>query len=169
MSGTNFGPKSVAIAGLVAGLIAVPFVAYGAVGESHNTVETQATAHRTGAVSTTSTKWKLFPIEGAGVKLPLGSIKGSFSMTFSADIHGARVQFRARDNGTTAFPGKAQFDTRGADTSRSFTFVSDGSAVKKCHSVWVQWRSPSGNTVTVDRADLAVLYHTAGAATTCAG
>ncbi len=56
-------------------------------------------------------------------------------------------------------PGRARFDPTPTDSSRSFTFVSGGASTARCHLVFVEWRSPTGEQVTFRRGDVLVTYN----------
>jgi hypothetical protein len=83
------------------------------------------------------------------------------SLSLSVNVHGAPVLFRVlMDGGPTLEPGPARF-VPGPD-SRTFaaTFVGNAGTFEGSdgHGLEVQWRSPSGGVVTLDRGVANVLF-----------
>jgi hypothetical protein len=88
---------------------------------------------------------------------------GPFTATLSITLSGARGDFRIVDDGKVLPPGTAHFATQPGDRSRSFTFVArPGGDTNACHQLHVQWRSPTGQPVTVKTAALVVDYDKPG-------
>ena len=156
-----------AIAAVVV-LVAGAGVAYAAAGGHPTRVNCMDTAWRTNTVSTSSTSFTPVP----GLADSPASIY-PMAVTVSAQLTGAPVEFRLRatnvgDQTTTSRPGRVRFvpDGGGAD---AFTFQwiePNGTAAVHVDDLQLEWRSPTGQPVTMDRGDLSVLYETeAGACT----
>ena len=111
--------------------------------------------------TTSSTQWQRVIFTGNTGEGPqpgpmplLVVSKSPLSATLSVDVTGAPVEFRVVG---APRPGKAEFDGRTGDSSRSFTFVS-GPSDSKCREMSVEWRSPTGEQVVLRRLDLVVTY-----------
>lgn len=135
-------------------------------GEGAFGVTRQAFQWRTDPTTTRSDEWQSLVLFGedrdGGPALgsaPLAfASRGGMSVTVSADFKGAPVELRIRDGRRILRPGKAKFVPRGRGTSTSFTFVGARQARASCHSVQVEWRSPTGAEVTFRRGDIVVTY-----------
>jgi hypothetical protein len=120
------------------------------------------TVWRTGSTSTTSTTFTDVPkmSDGPSSVFPI-------VVNASAVLTGAPVDFRLKSTNVgeqTQFsrPGTASFvpDGGGPD-SFSFQWIEKNqSAAVHVNQLQLQWRSPSGNQVTMLRGDLAVTYDT---------
>ena len=150
-------------------LVAVPAIVIAAAnlkGDGRFPVTEQAFQWRTQPTSTTSTQWEKLDLNGLHYSngttghgqsiLVVG--RGGMSATVSADFKGAPVELRVVSNRNVLAPGKAEFRPSPGDSSTSFTFVRGPGATVQCRNVWVEWRSPSGETVTFTRGDLVVTY-----------
>jgi hypothetical protein len=84
--------------------------------------------------------------------------KGGMAATVSGNFTGNPVEIRVKDGGKVFKPGRAHFDPAAGTTSFSFSFVAPGSRVPACHSITVEWRSPTGAAVTFKRGDLILSY-----------
>jgi hypothetical protein len=127
--------------------------------ELHNgtRLDRQRADIRSAPASTSSTSWVNVP----GLRLDVCAI-GWTSATISVVVSGAPVNFRVLADGIPPLmsPGASHFDPGAGTTSFSFTFVgrmgtfegSDG------HLFDVQWRSPGGGAVTLQRANLNLLF-----------
>lgn len=134
-------------------------------GEKNYRITRQAYQWRTRPVSTSSTTFTPLPFTGAGsgqgvpVPQPLTiAARGGMSATVSGDFSGAPVEIRVRDGRRLFHPGRTHFDPTTGTTSFSFTFVTPGSKYARCHALRVGWRSPSGQSVTMNRGDFVVTY-----------
>ena len=126
------------------------------------------TVWRTNAASTSSTSF---------VKLPglTDSPASIFPMTVtvSAQLSGAPVEFRVRSTNvgsqtTFARPGRVRFVPTAGGDAFSFQWIDPGdTAAVHMHDLVLQWRSPSGQPVTLDRGDMSVSYETEAGA--CSG
>jgi hypothetical protein len=153
--------RSIAIAVAVV-LIAGAGVAYAAASGDHTRVNCLDTVWRTNAASTSSTAFTRVP----GLTDSPASIF-PMAVTVSAQLSGAPVEFRVRttnvgDQTTTARPGRVRsVPDGGGPDAFSFQWIEpDGSAAVHVNDVHLEWRSPSGQPVTMDRGDLSVLYET---------
>jgi hypothetical protein len=124
---------------------------------------------RHGSETTTSNDWTALRIYGPETGPPgtgasnvlHATTRGAGTLTLSVDLRGGAVDFRILDNGKVARPGPASFAPGVGDTSRSFTFLSRGTAKARCHQIVVQWRSSNGESATVTRSALAWTYQAA--------
>ena len=81
--------------------------------------------------------------------------------TLSVELSGAPVRFKiVVDNGTTMPPGAVQFIPAGSHDSFSFGFVQSVSPLENNdhHTFQVDWRSPTGKQVTLERGTLNLQY-----------
>lgn len=127
----------------------------------------QQTGGGTGETSstTTSTRWRRVGVHGPSFAYsPLRiSTTGPISATISVNVKGAPVEFRLKDTGRIMRPGKAEFAPQTNDTSRSFTYVRGGDGSEDgCRNLQLEWRSPSGRKVVLDRVALVVTYSRSG-------
>jgi hypothetical protein len=119
------------------------------------------TLWRTTPVSTSSTTFTEVP----GLADSPSSI---FAMTVavSAQVSGAPVEFRVRstnvgDQTVTSKPGRVRFVPDATGDAFSFQWVERGNqAAVHVIDLALEWRSPSGTQVTLDRGDMAVNYQT---------
>src|SRR5262245_8825844 len=118
------------------------------------------TVWRTDPVSTTSTTFTDVPgmSDGPSSVFPI-------VVNASAVVSGAPVDFRLRSTNVgeqteTSKPGRASFvPVGGGPDSFSFQWIEKNqSAAVHVNQLQLQWRSPSGNQVTMLRGDLAVTY-----------
>jgi hypothetical protein len=143
-------------------------VAFGATRGEAAHINCLDTVWRTQPVSTRSTTFVAVP----GLADTPNAIH-PMAVTVSAEVTGAPVEFRLRNTNigaqtTTSRPGPVVFVPRnGGPDAFSFQWVEpDGSAAVRSNELQLQWRSRSGDPVTIDRADLTVVYQTeAGACT----
>ena len=162
-----FGKAVVGIVAVV--LIAGAGMAYGAARGERSHVNCLDSVWRVRPTSTSSTTF--VPVSGlADVPTAIHPM----AVTVSAEIEGATVEFRLRntnvgDQTTTSRPGAVAFVPGGGGPDAfSFQWVEpDGSAATRANELQLEWRSPSGATVTMDRGDLTVLYQTEAGA--CVG
>jgi hypothetical protein len=155
----------------VASVLAAATVAVGGVWAAHaatnrgtTPVRCMDTVWRTGAASTSSTTFTNVPgmSDGPSSVFPM-------AVTASAVLTGAPVDFRLKSTNVgeqTEFskPGTANFVPNGGGPD-SFTFQwieKNQSAAVHVNQLQLQWRSPSGNQVTMLRGDLSVAYSTDG-------
>ncbi len=122
------------------------------------------TLWRTSSVSTSSTTWGAVPGFGAH---PTAIFP--ITVNVAALISGAPVRFRilSTNVGGQTFvsnPGPTRFDP-GVTGPNSFAYQwveRDNVAATHANFIRLQWRSPSGDAVTLLRGDMAVLYQTDG-------
>jgi hypothetical protein len=149
-------------------LVAGAGVAYGAAHGERSRINCLDSAWRATPASTSSTTF--VPVPGlADEPVAIHPI----AVTASAEIEGATVEFRLRNTNvggqtTTSRPGSVAFvPGAGGPDAFSFQWVEpDGTAATRGNALQLEWRSPSGQPVTMNRGDLTVLYQTeAGACT----
>ena len=122
------------------------------------------TVWRTSSVSTSSTAWEAVPGFGAH---PTAIFP--ITVNVGALVSGAPVRFRILHTnvGGQTFvsnPGPTRFDP-GVTGPSSFAYQwveRDNVATTHTNFIRLQWRSPSGDAVTLLRGDMAVLYQTDG-------
>lgn len=157
------------LAAILVTAVLAPMLVLAATGERTYEIDRQAFIWGNERSTTSSKDWRRLTFEGNahGGDAVLGAqplMVGStspMSATLSVDVTGAPVEFRVVDNGVWR-PGKAEFDGRHGDSSRTFTFV-HGPTSSKCRWVHVEWRSPTGQRVVLDRAALVLTYKQASA------
>ena len=135
-------------------------------------VNAQLVEHRTADASTKSTKWRDLPTTGRetstkpcerelcgtpGVSPITVISRHAMSITVSVDVRGGPVELRVV--GTRDFrPFKARFNPRPGDTSRSFTFVSQGTRTAQCNDINLQWRSPTDAEIVSKQGAITLTY-----------
>ena len=134
-----------------------PFAVLAADGRLSSGLDLQASSWTTSDVSTSSTRWhEIRALSGLSI-----CSRGQVSAIVSATLRGSPARFRVVIDGTSAAmrPGAAQFMPAGEE-SFSYTFVKTTAAVEDddTHVFDVQWRSPTGNRVTLTSGDLNLLY-----------
>jgi hypothetical protein len=125
-------------------------------------VDCIATAWRSSTVSTSSTSWEAVP----GFEADPTAIF-PITVDVSALVSGAPARFRilSTNVGEQTFvsnPGPTRFEP-GATGPSSFSYQwveRDDVAAPHANLIRLQWRSPSGDQVSMLRGDMAVLYRT---------
>jgi hypothetical protein len=155
---------------LFVAMVALGLVAVGAQGVIAGTttgrtpVDCIDTVWRTSTVSTSSTTWRAVP----GLEADPTAIF-PITVDVSALVSGAPAQFRilstnVGDQTFVSNPGPTRFDP-GASGPNSFSYQwveRDDVASTHANLIRLQWRSPSGASVSMLRGDMAVLYRTDG-------
>ena len=136
----------------------VPLAVVAAGGRLSSGLDVQTARWTTSDVSTSSTRWHSI---ASLSRLPICSA-GQVSATLSVTLRGAPARFRVVIDGVTGAPmrpGAAQFVPVGEE-SFSYTFVKGTAPLDgdDTHVLEVQWRSPTGNRVTLTSGDLNLLY-----------
>ena len=155
----------------VASVLAAAIVAAGGVWAAHATTNSGTTpakcidtVWRTDSVSTSSTTFTNVPgmSDGPSSVVPI-------VVNASAVMTGAPVEFRLKSTNVGeqvdySRPGVASFTpVGGGPDSFSFQWIEKNqSAAVHVNQLQLQWRSPSGNQVRMQRGDLAVTYSTDG-------
>jgi hypothetical protein len=142
--------------GLIA--VAVPLAVLAARGTLTGNLDLQKARWTTNTVSTSSTQWRNVP---GLTRLPACTLN-EVSLTLSVTIRGAPAGFRAIIDGVPEAPmrpGAARFVPDGQE-SFSYTFVANTAPFEDddSHTFGVQWRSPTGGQVQLDRGALNLLY-----------
>jgi hypothetical protein len=149
--------KSFVVIGLVAlALAAVPVVVLAGSGQTSSQLDRQLATWTTSKVSTSSTEWR----NVRGLRLTACTIRG-VSATLSVTVEGAPVAFRVvidTPEGPMR-PGAARFVPQGRE-SFSYTFARRTLPFEDddTHGFTVQWRSPTGERVTMARGLLNLLF-----------
>jgi hypothetical protein len=151
------GRKVVVLAVFLVGvLVGIPVAVLAAGGGKEGGLNRQGFRFRLGpAISTSSSQFR--PIPGL---LRLTCSRGTVAVTVSVNVTGAPLDVRAViDSGKPMEPRIAHFDPAGT-TSFSYTFVDSVGPFEASngHTYSVQWRSPTGGSVTLRRADMLVQY-----------
>lgn len=117
-------------------------------------IDRQASASLNEPVATSSDSFA--PIPGLRV-VTLG--KGPVSADFAASLlPGPTAEFRVRyENRSTLAPGSVQVGE--GESTASFSFVGRGSNRVGCDSYVVEWRSPTGEEISLRKASLKVLFN----------
>ena len=149
--------KSLIVLSLLLLLVAVPAVVIAATGNLSSDVNRQTARWTTTATSTSSTAWRNVP----GLTRLSADTIDEVSATLSVTLRGAPVRFRVIvDTPEGPFrPGSVRFVPSGNE-SFSFTFVRDTQPFEDddTHVFSVQWRSPSGQRVTLINGVLNLVY-----------
>jgi hypothetical protein len=138
-------------------LAAVPAAVLAASGVFGSALDRQAASWTTAPVTTSSTTWRDVP------RLSLSRCTvNQVTATVSVTVRGAPVLFRVVVDGVPEAPmqpGSARFVPDGSE-SFSFTFVGRTAPFEAddTHRFNVQWRSPTGATVTLRRGALNLLF-----------
>jgi hypothetical protein len=149
----------VAFALAVVAAIVAPLAVWALVnsGAYNGNVDRQRAKWRSSSLTTSSIGWANVPVLSVNI-----CAINEVSATLSANVTGGRVRFRVvGEQGNVIKPGIAEFaPTGGAVDSFSYTFVTSVGTFEADdrHTLRVQWRSVSGASVTLRRADLNVLY-----------
>lgn len=143
------------LVGLAAGL---PLAVLAARGNLSGNLDLQKARWTTTAVSTSSAQWRNVP---GLARLPACTLN-QVSATLSVTIGGAPANFRVIIDSVPEAPmkpGTARFVPDG-DESFSYTFVANTGPFEDddSHVFGVQWRSPTGGTVSLYRGALNLLY-----------
>lgn len=131
-------------------LVAVPLVAMG--GSGGGAVNKQVFKSRTTPTSTSSSTFHAIP----GMA-PLTCSRGAVAVTVSLSVVGGPIGIRVLvDDGGAMQPGAVRVQPG----SSSYTFVSSVGPFEASdgHAYDVQWRSPTGHTVTLRKGDVLVQY-----------
>jgi hypothetical protein len=149
--------KALVVTAAVAVLIAIPAAVIAATGVLGSALDRQAARWTTTQASTSSTSWRNVP-RLALVRCTRNQVTAMVDVTVS----GAPVMFRVVVDGVPEAPmrpGPARFVPHGAE-SFSYTFVGRTAPFEAddTHSFNVQWRSPSGDRVTLRRGTLNLLF-----------
>ncbi len=159
--------KKIIVAGValaVAAAVAVPAVAL-ADGSNGGTVNCQVSQWSTSTTTTASRSWHtVLTMQGLAVPdTPAGPVTATLSVELSGAPVDVEVVFGSLQLGVpvTVFnPGAVRFvpPSRALD-SASFTFTDDVTTISSSTiPVTVQWRSTNGQTATLDKASLGVVY-----------
>jgi hypothetical protein len=149
--------KVIAIIVGVAALAAIPAVVLAASGAFNGSLDRQSARWTTTSATTSSTTFKNVP------KLTLTRCTlNQVTANVSVNVSGGPVEFRAIIDGVPEAPmkpGTARFVPNGTE-SFSYTFVGRTAAFEAddTHAFNVQWRSPTGATVTLKRGVLNLLF-----------
>jgi hypothetical protein len=136
---------------------AVPLAVWAATGTEGGRLDRQTARWTTDDATTSSTNWRNVP----GLRRTRCTVDQVTAM-LSVTVQGAPVQFRVVIDGVPEaqmMPGPARFVPDGAE-SFSYTFVRNTGPFEAddTHSFNVQWRSPSGDRVTMRRGAVNLLF-----------
>lgn len=144
-------------------------------GVRSHTVDAQTLMWRTGEnnrVFTTSAKWEVLQMPAGGCRVgqppsqcgvssidsPPIYAKGPISVTFSGMFSRAPVELRFRDGDHLMRPGAVNFKPQRGSNGFSFTFVSPRKGERLCEGPTLEWRSPTGREVRLNKATIVVHY-----------
>lgn len=150
--------KLLLIGGLLVVLIAAPLAVFAASGLTSGTADRQFAKWTTNKASTSSTAWHDVPGLSRLTACTLHEVSANLSVTVS----GAPVRFRViidTPEGPMR-PGNARFVPGADEESFSYTFVRNTFPFEAddTHLFSVQWRSPTGRMVTLQRGDLNLIF-----------
>ena len=147
---------AVAVALAIAGTIGVPLIVRAASSNGINTysIDHQQFQWSKQTRSTSSTHFRALKLSAAPSASKFIIAKGPISAMFSGKFEGALVDIRVRDGKKVFHPGAV-----GVDPGVSaFSFVRGGTPKPTFHFETVEWRSPTGATVTLKKGDLIVTF-----------
>jgi hypothetical protein len=149
--------KPLIVIGVLLLVAAAPAAVIAARGGLSSAVDHQAAKWTTTSVSTSSDAWRNVP----GLSRLTADTIDEVSASLSVTVQGAPAQFRVVTDTPEApmKPGAARFVPSGRE-SFAFTFVANTMPFEgdDTHSFTVQWRSPSGQPVTLLSGALNVVY-----------
>lgn len=91
---------------------------------------------------------------------PTLTAKGGATATLSVTTSGGASAFRIRDDqGQVLVPGEFKVEQSNDATSHSFTFAGDLGRGADCHTFLVEWRSVSGDEITLEDGAVAFTYN----------
>jgi hypothetical protein len=147
--------KPLAIGAAVVVLVAIPAAVIAASGTLNGSLDRQSAAWTTTARTTSSPRWRDVP------RLTLSRCtRNQVTAMLNVMVSGtAPVEFRVRADGVPMQPGRARFSPDGTE-SFSFDFARRTEPVEgdDTHTFIVQWRSPSGSQVILERGLLNLLF-----------
>lgn len=149
---------ALALAAAVALLVGIPAAVQAATGAATSPVSLQAARYTTTAASTSSGTMTNVPgLTGLNI-----CASGQVTAVVSAEIDGHRpagLQVLI-DGGPVAQPGAVRLVPAGVHDSGSFTFIQTvGTFEGNDHHVFdLQWRSPAGGKITLERGTIELLY-----------
>lgn len=138
-------------------LLGVPSAVLAATGGSSSSLQAQASKFTTTAVTTSSQEFRPVPgLSGLNV-----CAVNQVTATLGVELNGAPAGFQIRvDGGGTMEPGAVRFVPAGPHDTFSFTFVRSVSPFEANdhHTFDVEWRSPTGSLVTLERGTFNLQY-----------
>jgi hypothetical protein len=149
---------------VLAVVVAVPLAFAAVSGRSGGQLDRQQAAWLTRSLSTSSPQWKTIQRLSftAGRTAPYTlCMRHGFSVSVSAGLRGAPVLFRVlMDGGPTLDPRPARFVPSADRRTHAATFVGNAGTFEGSdrHALEVQWRSPTGDAVTLDEGVANVLF-----------
>lgn len=123
-------------------------------GEAHYRPTTEAFKYRMDPVSTASNEFEPVP----GLDDLAVTNRGPVSVIVSGDFSGAPVDVRVTESQKRLPPGIAHFDPSVGSSSFSFTFVRERHNKARCRRFDVEWRSSSGQDVTLNHGTVLLRY-----------
>lgn len=129
--------------------------------EADGTVDRQSVAW-TGVERTRSARSFSSMVAPGGITI---GARGPITVILSTRITGNDADVRVRDGNRTLQPGPARLTPGGTS---SVSFVTPGSAGPRCHTLRVEWRSPSEAPATFRGAAVTVLFNRSDVNPPCA-
>ena len=147
--------KPLAIGAAVVVLVAIPAAVIAASGTLNGSLDRQSAAWTTTSRTTSSKRWRDVP----GMTLTRCTREQVTAMLNVMVSGTAPVAFRVRNDGVPMQPGQARFAPDGTE-SFSFAFARRTAPGESgdTHVFTVQWRSPSGSQVVLERGLLNLLF-----------
>lgn len=141
-------------------LVCIPLAVMASTGSGGSALDQQGMLYRDSTTSTSSKTFADVPgLSGLQVCAAAGT---EVSVTVSVGLSGASASFQVQvDDMTTPIrPGAIKFDPASGSTGFSFTFADNISQFNggDSHTFDLQWRSPTGGTVNLNRGDVNALF-----------
>ena len=145
--------------------VAVPLALAAVSGRTGGRLDRQQAAWTKDPITTSSTEWRTIPrlsfTASANVSHTL-CVRHELSVSLGVSFHGgAPILFRVlMDGGPVLEPGPARFLPGSGSRAHSAVFVGSAGTFEGSdrHALEVQWRSPSGDPVTLDGGVANVLF-----------
>jgi hypothetical protein len=148
--------KILVAAAALAIAVGVPAVALAASSGNTSALDLQASKWTTTTQQAIGTTWR--SVTGLGLTI---CALHQVTATLSVEVNGAPASFQIReDGGPIIAPGAVRFVPAGAHDSFSFTFLANAAPFEANdnHGFDVEWRSPTGQQTTLERATFNLQY-----------
>jgi hypothetical protein len=136
--------------------VGVPTVVLAATSGNTSALDLQASKWTTTSQQATGTTWR--SVTGLGLTI---CALHQVTATLSVELNGASASFRIRqDGGPIIAPGAVRFVPAGPHDSSAFTFLANAAPFEANdnHSFDVEWRTPTGQQTTLERATFNLQY-----------
>jgi hypothetical protein len=149
--------KILIVLSALAVMVGVPTAVLAASGSGSSTLDLQSSKFTTTTQTTSSTSFRA--INGlSGLSIcALNQVTGQLSV----ELNGGPASFRIRfDGGPVMQPGAVRFNLAGPHDSFSFNFLANVTTFEASdvHAFDVEWRSPTGQSTTLERGTVNLQY-----------